>query len=94
MIFNQKNRRYENARACDRVYQRPKDQDEIYRPFFDKTVFYPMGGGQATDQGVVIFDSGIEGNIYQVLQKDGEINYYVKMDNEPHINQKIHGKII
>lgn len=69
------------------------EQDGIYRLIFDKTVFYPMGGGQATDQGVVIFDSGIAGNVYQVLLKDGEINHYVKMDKEPHVNQKFHGKI-
>lgn len=44
----------------------------------DKTVFYPMGGGQPTDQGVFTLDDGSTLDVYQVLIKDGEICHYVK----------------
>ncbi len=62
-----------------------------YRIILDKTVFYPMGGGQATDQGKLAEDLAAE--IYQVLNKDGEIWHFVKTSEVPKIGMKVHGII-
>ncbi len=62
-----------------------------YRLILDKTVFYPMGGGQATDQGSLTGDWS--GEVYQVQNKDGEIWHFVKAATEPTVGMKIHGVI-
>lgn len=63
-----------------------------YRVILDKTVFYPMGGGQATDQGKLAGDSWVE-EVYQVLNKDGEIWHFVKTNDAPTVGMKVHGNI-
>lgn len=63
-----------------------------YRLVLDQTVFYPMGGGQATDQGSLTGDNW-SGEVYQVLNKDGEIWHFVKANNAPTIGMKLHGNI-
>lgn len=63
-----------------------------YRLVLDQTVFYPMGGGQATDQGQLIGDNW-SGEVYQVLNKDGEIWHFVKSANTPTVGMKIQGSI-
>lgn len=45
----------------------------------DKTIFYPRGGGQATDQGMLFADTW-QGKVSQVLLKDGKIVHYVEAD--------------
>ncbi|MDO8638868.1 MAG: alanyl-tRNA editing protein [Candidatus Daviesbacteria bacterium] len=57
----------------------------------DKTVFYPMGGGQATDQGKL--EGDLSGEVYQVLNKDGEIWHFVKTNTPPIVGMKVHGII-
>ncbi len=69
------------------------EKDDIYRIILDQTVFYPMGGGQPTDQGILTFEDGAKGEVYQVLMKEGEINHYVKADFSPEPGQKVHGTI-
>ncbi len=64
----------------------------IYRVVLDQTVFYPMGGGQATDQGQLKGDNW-SGEVYQVLNKDGEIWHFVKTNNAPTVGMKVHGSI-
>lgn len=59
------------------------EKDGIYRLILDQTIFYPMGGGQPTDQGFIIFSDNNKNEVYQVLLKDGEINHYVKMSHAP-----------
>lgn len=63
-----------------------------YRVVLDKTVFYPMGGGQATDQGKLEGDNW-SGEVYQVLNKDGDIWHFVKTSNAPTVGMKVHGSI-
>jgi len=63
-----------------------------YRVVLDKTVFYPMGGGQATDQGTLTGETW-SGEVYQVLNKDGEIWHFVKANNVPTLGMKVHGVI-
>lgn len=63
-----------------------------YRIILDKTVFYPMGGGQPTDQGQLTGDSWT-GEVYLVSYKDGEIWHFVKADHSPAAGMKLHGVI-
>lgn len=58
------------------------ENGERYRVILDKTVFYPMGGGQATDQGKLEGDNW-SAEVYQVLYKDGEIWHFVKSETPP-----------
>lgn len=63
-----------------------------YRLLLDNTIFYPMGGGQSTDQGK--FTSGTwTGSVYQVMMKDGDIWHWVKTQTTPQVGETIHGEI-
>lgn len=68
------------------------DGTNQYRVLLDKTVFYPMGGGQPTDQGKLVAKDW-EGNVYQVLTKDGEIWHYLKSSVAPKAGDSAHGVI-
>lgn len=62
-----------DARIIDINLVNPGEQVLI----LDQTIFYPMGGGQPTDQGTIIDEEeGIE--LYQVMIQNGEIGHYVK----------------
>lgn len=63
-----------------------------YRLILDQTVFYPIGGGQATDQGKLKGDNWV-GEVYQVINRDGEIWHFVKTSNTPTVGAKVHGTI-
>jgi Ser-tRNA(Ala) deacylase AlaX len=63
-----------------------------YRLVLDKTVFYPMGGGQATDQGKLT-SSTWNGDVYQVMMKDGELWHYVNSTTTPASGLTVHGEI-
>lgn len=63
-----------------------------FRVILDQTVFYPMGGGQSTDQGELEGDNW-SGEIYQVLNRDGEIWHFIKTDSAPVVGMKAHGTI-
>lgn len=56
--------------------------DNRFRVLLDTTVFYPMGGGQPTDQGKLV-SSNWNGDVYQVMMKDGEIWHYVNTQTPP-----------
>lgn len=66
--------------------------DNRWRVVLEKTVFYPMGGGQPTDQGT-LKASEWEGKVYQVMMKDGEIWHYVEATQAPSIGTTVHGVI-
>lgn len=59
-----------------------------YRVILDKTVFYPMGGGQATDQGRLEGENW-SGEVYQVIYRDGEIWHFVKSATPPTVGMII-----
>lgn len=63
-----------------------------YRLLLDKTVFYPMGGGQPTDQGKLT-SGDWSGDVFQVLMKDGEIWHYISSSTTPAENLTVHGLI-
>ncbi len=69
------------------------EKEGVWRLILDETVFYPMGGGQPTDQGKFIFPDGLQGDVYQVLLKEGEINHYVKTSFCPMIGIEVKGSI-
>ena len=64
----------------------------LYRILLDKTVFYPMGGGQPTDQGVLEHEMW-KAEIYMGMMKDGEIWHYLKSPVSPEINWSVKGTI-
>lgn len=68
------------------------DGENRWRLILDKTVFYPMEGGQPTDQGELASDNW-NGKVYQVMIKDGEINHYVESIESPEINSTVHGTL-
>lgn len=69
------------------------EKEGIWRIILDQTIFYPMGGGQPTDQGKLVFPDGSIGEVYQVLLKEGEINHYVKIAAEPTVGMTVTGTI-
>lgn len=46
----------------------------------DKTIFYPQGGGQPYDQGIITFEDGIEFVVQEVRFKDGVV-YHISEGN-------------
>lgn len=69
------------------------DEEGFFRLILDRTVFYPMGGGQPTDQGLFTFEDGAQGEVNKVLLKEGKVNHYVKLDRAPAIGSRLKGKI-
>jgi len=68
------------------------DGERKWRLLLDKTVFYAMGGGQPTDQGKLT-SSSWEGNVDQVLIRDGELWHYVRAKSAPVVGRIVHGVI-
>ncbi|MBP7859617.1 phenylalanine--tRNA ligase subunit alpha [Patescibacteria group bacterium] len=54
----------------------------------DKTVFYPLGGGQPSDQGFIKWESG-QAEIYNCLYKDGVVFHYTKSKILPTIGNSV-----
>lgn len=50
----------------------------------DQTIFYPMGGGQPTDQGKIG-----ECEVNQVRNIEGEIHHFIKGGSCPHVGEKV-----
>lgn len=69
-----------------------KEPDGNWRVILDQTVFYPMGGGQPTDQGQIKTPSETY-EVYMVMYKDGEIWHYIKAATPPQVGEKVHGEI-
>lgn len=58
----------------------------------NQTIFYPMGGGQPTDQGV-LETADWKGQVYQVLMKNDEIIHYVESLEPPPLHGLVKGTI-
>ncbi|MBA3957130.1 MAG: alanyl-tRNA editing protein [Parachlamydiaceae bacterium] len=61
-----------------------KESDKRWLIAMDQTLFYPRGGGQSTDQGIIISDSW-KGKVTQALQKEDRIVHEVEGDQPPAI---------
>jgi Ser-tRNA(Ala) deacylase AlaX len=68
-----------------------------FRVLLDRTVFYPMGGGQPTDQGTLSWNNAPQAKVYQVMMKDGEIWHYLEPFNHTQapleVGQPVEGEI-
>ena len=64
----------------------------LFRLVLDQTVFYPIGGGQATDQGKLWTDSW-QGKVQEVVMKDGEVRHFVTSNVPPKVGEKVKGEI-
>lgn len=69
-----------------------KPDGASWRVLLDKTVFYPMGGGQPTDQGILTADSW-KAEVYQVLQREGEIWHFLRCQYPPEVGMKVRGLV-
>ncbi len=63
-----------------------------WRVILDQTVFYPMGGGQPTDQGA-FENNNWKADVYMCLIKNGEIWHYLNSLTPPNVGDKVHGII-
>ncbi len=63
-----------------------------WRLILDQTVFYPMGGGQPTDQGTLTQEAW-KADVYMVMMKDGEIWHYINAAAAPDVGSAVHGVI-
>lgn len=63
-----------------------------YRLVLNQTVFYPIGGGQATDQGKLHNDSW-DGQVQEVVIKDGEVRHFVTSKTPPTVGMRVTGEI-
>jgi Ser-tRNA(Ala) deacylase AlaX len=68
------------------------ETENKWKVILDQTVFYPMGGGQPTDQGSFTNDNW-KVEVYLVMMKDGEIWHYLNSPTPPKVGDKIHGTI-
>lgn len=59
-----------------------KESDKRWQIVLDQTIFYPRGGGQSTDQGIIFTDSW-RGKVAQALQKDDKVIHYVESEQPP-----------
>lgn len=81
------------AKETDSVVMEVQPEgDKRWRVILDKTVFYPMGGGQPTDQGH-LSSEGWSGKVYQVMMKDGEVWHYIESEQAPSVGTSLHGVI-
>lgn len=58
------------------------ENDRRWQMVFDQTLFYPKGGGQPTDQGIVFTDNW-KGKVTQALEKESKIFHYIESEDPP-----------
>ncbi len=61
------------------IVEATKESDKRWLIVLDKTIFYPRGGGQSTDQGL-LFTENWKGKVSQALQKEDKIIHQVDCD--------------
>ncbi len=67
-----------------------KENDNRWLLVLDKTIFYPRGGGQSTDQGI-LFTETWKGKLSQALLKEDKIIHYVEGDQPPPVGTLLKG---
>lgn len=69
-----------------------QESDKRWILVLDQTIFYPRGGGQSTDQGV-LFTENWKGKVSQALQKEDKILHFVESDQPPPIGTPLKGML-
>ncbi len=69
------------------------ESEGLYKIILDQTIFYPMGGGQPTDQGTLIFSDGTKAEVNQVRLVENEIVHFIKIAEAPTPGQAVTGNI-
>lgn len=67
-----------------------KESDGRWALVLDKTIFYPRGGGQSTDQGK-LFNEHWEGKVTQALQREDKIVHQVNSTEPPPVGTLVKG---
>lgn len=65
-----------------------QESEKRFQITLDQTIFYPRGGGQATDQGS-LFTENWEANVYQVLNKQELIIHYIESNVAPVVGMSV-----
>ncbi len=74
------------------ILEATQESEKKWQVVLDKTVFYPLGGGQPTDQGWLSTDSW-RGMVRQVLMKGDRIVHYVESDQPPPLGAMVKGAL-
>ncbi len=74
--------------AAGTIIEVIKENDQRWQIILDQTIFYPRGGGQSTDQGIIFTDSW-KGKVTQALQKDDKIIHYVESSQPPPVGTEL-----
>lgn len=72
------------------IIETTKESDHRWQIVLDKTIFYPRGGGQSTDQGS-LFTENWKCKVSQALLKEDKIIHYVEGDQPPPIGTLLKG---
>lgn len=67
-----------------------KESDSRWLIVLDRTIFYPRGGGQSTDQGL-LFTESWKGKVCQALQKEDKIIHQVESAEPPPVGTLVKG---
>lgn len=68
------------------------EAEGMWKVVLSQTVFYPKGGGQPTDQGL-LFTQDWEGKVIQVLNQQGLIVHYVEATTIPPTGTLLQGRL-
>ncbi|MCQ2512160.1 MAG: alanine--tRNA ligase-related protein, partial [Lachnospiraceae bacterium] len=78
----------------DDVYMTEFDAEVIgvdsNKAVFDQSAFYPEGGGQDADTGIIVLEDGREIEVLDVHEKDG--NVWHSLSEPIEVGTKVHGK--
>lgn len=69
-----------------------KETEGRWLVVLDKTIFYPRGGGQSTDQGI-LFTETWKGKVSQALQKEDKIIHFVEGEEPPSKGTVVRGTL-
>jgi lysyl-tRNA synthetase, class II len=84
-----------NLTACDaKLLETEPVEEGTYRFVLDQTCFYPTGGGQACDQGVIIWENGKLAVTDVTKNQEGVVYHTGTLEGAlPEIGSTVHGEI-
>ena len=75
-----------------KILEIKEDGPGQWRMVLDQTVFYPIGGGQPTDQGKLT-SGDLTYDVYLVMIKDGEVWHYLKSQSPSTVGSQLKGVV-